>query len=399
MTFPMNWVDQVMEATAEAESPRSFVRWAALASIAAVVADRVYLDKFYYKLYPNVYVLLVAKSGLRKGFPAALAKTLVSLVDNTRVISGRNSIQAIIKDLATTVTRPKRAPLTKAHGFIISGELSTTFVEDPQTLTILTDLHDGHYHTEGWKNTLKGTGVESLKDISITLLGAINQTHFKDMVKRKDITGGFIARTIIVEESQRALKNPLIVPPKTLLNAAELVKYLVKLGDLNGQFTWDAEAADFYGEWYRTFEPESLEDDTGTANRIHDQILKVAMLVSLSRCPELILRKSDIEESMTLLEKAIETATGVTKGQGESDFGPKIKIVLDELEARENHTVTRSELLRKHWGDFTSIELTVIVGTLEQAKAITIRSEGKDEYYRATKKLLDEIEAFKGGVH
>lgn len=395
----MNWVDSVMEATAEAESPRAFIRWAALSSIAAVVADRVYLDKFYYKLYPNVYVLLVAKSGLRKGFPAALAKTLVSLVDNTRVISGRNSIQAIIKDLATTVTKPKKAPLTKAHGFIVSGELSTTFIEDPQTLTILTDLHDGHYHTEGWKNTLKGTGVESLKDISLSLLGAINQTHFKDMVKRKDITGGFIARTIIVEETQRALKNPLIVAPKNLLDVQKLVDYLRKLGDINGAFTWEAEAADFYGEWYKTFEPESLEDDTGTANRIHDQILKVAMLLSLARCPELILRRSDIEEAMTLLEKAIETATGVMKGQGESDFGPKIKIVLDELDSREGHTITRSELLRKHWGDFTSIELSIIIGTLEQAKAITVMTKGKDEHYRATKKLLDEIEAFKGGVH
>jgi hypothetical protein len=395
----MSWVDDVMAATAEAESPRSFVRWAALSSIAAVVADRVFLDKFYYKLYPNVYVLLVAKSGLRKGFPAALAKTLVTLVDNTRVISGRNSIQAIIKDLATTVTRPKQAPLTKAHGFIVSGELSTTFVEDPQTLTILTDLHDGHYHTEGWKNTLKGTGVESLKDISISLFGAINQTHFKDMVKRKDITGGFIARTIIVEESQRALKNPLIIAPKIELDVHKLVEYLRKLGDLNGKFAWDADAADYYGEWYRGFNPETLEDDTGTANRIHDQILKVAMLISLARCPELILRKSDIEEAMLLLEKAIETATGVTKGQGESDFGPKIKIVLDELEAQEDHTIRRSELLRKHWGDFTSIELTIIVNTLEQAKAITIQTKGKDEYYRATRKLLDEIEAFKGGVH
>ncbi len=395
----MNWIDSVMEATAEAESPRAFIRWASLSAIAAVVADRVYLDKFYYKLYPNVYVLLVAKSGLRKGFPAALAKTLVSLVDNTRVISGRNSIQAIIKDLATTVTKPKKAPLTKAHGFIVSGELSTTFVEDPQTLTILTDLHDGHYHTEGWKNTLKGTGVESLKDISITLLGAINQTHFKDMVKKKDITGGFIARTIIVEETQRALKNPLIVAPKNLLDVQKLVDYLRKLGDLNGTFSWDADAADFYGEWYKSFEPEALEDDTGTANRIHDQILKVAMLLSLSRCPELILRRSDIEDAMGLLEKAIETATGVTKGQGESDFGPKIKIVLDELESREDHTVMRSELLRKHWGDFTSIELSIIIGTLEQAKAITVQTRGKDEYYRATKKLLDEIEAFKGGVH
>ena len=395
----MSWIDDVMAATAESESPRAFLKWAALASIAAVVKDQIYLDKFYYKLYPNIYVLLVAKSGLRKGFPVALAKTLVTIVDNTRVISGRNSIQAIVRDLSTTITKPKCAPLTKAHGFIVSGELSTTFVEDPVVLTILTDLYDGHYHTEGWKNTLKGTGVDSLKDISVNLLGAINQVHFKDMVHHKDITGGFIARTIIVEETKRALKNPLIKAPKKALDVAELIGYLKEISKIEGAFKWSTGAAKYYEDWYATFNPEELEDDTGTANRIHDQILKVAMLISLARDTILILEQQDIEDAMDLLSGAIQAASGIGRGGGESDFSPKVRIVIDELTARKGNKILRSELLRRHWGDFTSIELTVIVITLEQAKAITIKQKPKDELYIATSLLMEQMEAFKGGVH
>lgn len=383
-----------MEATAEAETPRSFVKWAAISAISAVVADRVYLDKFYYKLYPNIYVLLIADSGLRKGFAAALSKTLVTLVDVTRVISGRNSIQAIVKDLSTTVTRPKRAPLTKSHGFIVSGELSTTFVDDPHTFTILTDLHDGHYHPEGWKNTLKGTGVESLKDVCLCMLGAVNPPLFKAMISKKDITGGFIARTIIVQETKRALKNSLVTAPKKKLEVVELVEHLKVISQLEGPFKWDPEAAMEFDRWYQHFEPETMGDETGTANRIHDQILKVAMLLSLAEGTSLVLRKEHIDGAKDLLVHAIREAGGIGKGQGLSDFGPKIKIVLDEITKAEDHKILRSVLLKNYWGDFTAAELDIIVSTLEQSKAVRVVKQGKDEVYVATQLLLDDLAAF-----
>ncbi len=203
----MNWIEEILLGTDEAESPKTFFFWSAIAAISAVMKNKVYLDKHFYKLYPNVYVFLVAKSGLRKGIPIAMAKALVKEVDNTRVISGRNSIQGIIKDLSITVTAPGKPPLRDACGFIVSGEFSTVLIKDPEALTILTDLYDGHYNKE-WKNTLKGTGVEELKGVNITVLGALNQTHFRDMISSREVTGGFIARTLIVEETKRARKNP-----------------------------------------------------------------------------------------------------------------------------------------------------------------------------------------------
>jgi len=386
----------VMEATAEAETPRSFIRWAALTSISAVVADRVYLDKFYYKLYPNLYVMLIAESGLRKGFAAALAKTLVTLIDNTRVISGRNSIEAIIKDLSTTVTKPKRAPLTKAHGFIVSGELSTTIIDNPIAFTILTDLHDGHYHTEGWKNTLKSSGVESLKDISVTLFGAVNPPLFKAMITKKDVTGGFIARTVIVEETERACKNPLTHAPKKMLDIGELLKHLKTLSSVEGQFHFAPGADDYFDKWYDEWKPEKMQDETGTANRIHDQILKVSMNLSLAEGTDLLIKISHIDAAMVLLSKAVQTAGGIGKGQGLTDFGPKIKLVLDEISKAEGHKVKRSTLLRKYWSDITAPELDVIIVTMEQSKAISVKkiAEGKDEVYSATPILLADLAVF-----
>jgi hypothetical protein len=132
----MNWLEEILRGTEEAESPRTFFFWSALAAVSAVVKNKVYLDRYFYKLYPNVYVLLVAASGLRKGIPIAMAKALVKEVDNTRVISGRNSVQGIIKDLSITVTSPGKPPLRDACGFIVSGEFSTVDITTPSGRTL-----------------------------------------------------------------------------------------------------------------------------------------------------------------------------------------------------------------------------------------------------------------------
>ena len=101
-----SWIDKLQEATAGAETPRSFIYWSAIATIAAVANNGVYLNrrdpetkKIIYRLSPNVFIMLIAESGLGKGLPVVLAKKFVQKVGKTRVISGRNSIQGIIQEL------------------------------------------------------------------------------------------------------------------------------------------------------------------------------------------------------------------------------------------------------------------------------------------------------------
>lgn len=384
----MGWIDDVLTATDEAETPQSFVRWACLASIAAVVRDRVYLDKFYYKLFPNLYVMMIASSGLRKGFAANLAQKLVTSVGCTKVMSGRSSIQSIVQQLGTAITRPKQPPLIKAHGFIVSGELSTTFVEDPHSFTILMDLHDGHYHRDGlaWKNTLKHSGIDELKDLSVSMFTMVNQTHLEDLLQKKDVTGGFLARNIIKVEKERHRVNPLTKAPDRLFNVSEFVPYLTKLSEIEGSFKWSTDGVALFERWYRNFKPEEQNDDTGTANRIHDQLLKVAMCLSLARDTKLILELEDITGALDLLDESVKTAKTLTRGTGgKSESAPKLKRFLDILESAQDQRYVRSALLREHWGDFNAMELDLIVNTLTQAKFIAITKKGsKDEEYAIT---------------
>ncbi len=389
MEATLSFLSNLECATQEFESPRRFFFWAGLAAISAVCKNRIWLDREP-KLYPNIYVMLVAASGLRKGHPVAIAKKLVKEVGNTRVISGRNSIQSIIKELSTTWASPGKPPCTDACGLIISGEMSTVLIREPEALTILTDLYDGHYNPD-WNYTLKGSGREELKGLGITMLGAINQTHLADMLDKKDISGGFMGRTLIVEEFERNCKNPI---PHMIVDIPMLAQPLKEIAKLEGCFTLTDDARKTYELWYERFEPEKRSDVTGTANRMHDHILKIAMLLALSREPKLIIEKEDVIKALDVCHNFERSAASVTKGKGNSDFAPKIRVFIDDLIAARGRYISRSALLTKRWGDFDALDLERMVLTLEQAGGLKKRTKGDDIQYAATAGLLDQYREF-----
>lgn len=394
----MRWIDQLLEATTENEAPPCFFYWAALAAIAAVVRKNVYLERFYYKLYPNIYVLFIARSGMRKGIPVALVKSLVSRVGCTRVVTGRNSIQAIITELSKAYTLESGEVIKPAHALIISGELASFLIKDPDALTILTELHDTHYHEPHWTNTLKTSGVEKLHEPCLTLLAATNETHFSEVVPAAAVEGGFIARTFLILAEKKGTPNPLTERPRQVPNIPELSKYLRELSSVKGEFRWSSEAKTIYDKWYFAYEEQEHSDTTGTAERIGDQVLKVGMLLSLSDSPELVLEGKHIKEA---LNKCLECVTGVkqvTMGSGKSPLAYQTKLVLRELINRPDHQIERRKVLQKYWGELDSFDLDRIAETLLGAGAISVQRHGSKILYTLKDSALEEYTKIKGMI-
>ena len=146
----------------------------------------------------------MGKSGLGKEFPVNLSKELVTRANVTRVIAGRSSIQAIIQELGTARTQKGQPPITDSRGFIVNGELSTAVIQDPDSLTVLTDLYD---NKSSWTNLLKGDGPKELKQPYITALFGSSPAHFYDSIPQVNIEGGYIGRNLLVFEEKRVVKR------------------------------------------------------------------------------------------------------------------------------------------------------------------------------------------------
>lgn len=375
----MGWLDDFLLATAEAESPRPFFYWSGLCALSAVVKRNVWVNRFYFKVYPNIYVMLVAQSGGRKGLPIMLAQNLVKVIDNTRIISGQNSIEGVISQLAQAY-RSNNGLITDSCALLSSDEFSNLLLDNPQALTILTQLYDGNFH-ESWKKSLKNSGVETLKEINLTLLGGSNEALLNETVREKDIEGGFIGRTMVIYERKRALKNDLTEEPEHPYNPENLVTYLREVSKVKGEFRYSDDGKRVFRDWYKAWEPEEMEDKTGTLVRLDTHVLKIAMLLSLSRKLDLVLEKQDIEEAIEVCLDRVRKSSRVSKGKGKSEIADQTKIIIIALYDAPGKKLERQDILRRYWMDIDKFALDRIVESLETAGIIrTLRENGKFYY-------------------
>lgn len=421
----MNFIDQVVEQHKEFESPLNFWRWAAIASISAVVKDNVYLNQHMFNMYPNIYVMFHADSGMKKGPPVNLAKKLVTKVGNTKVISGRSSIQGILKEMSLSETRPGQPAVNrKATAFICSSELSSSIVEDKVATTILTDLYDRNYNADAWKSLLK-MEVFDLKDPTITMLTATNESHSNDFFTQKDVSGGYFARTFIIHEKSENRVNSLLVPPTIIPDYDGLVLYLKKISELNGEFIplgskqqsdyhaigienpysrsmeYFTPAGATYEHWYRDFATtrQGIKDSTGTLNRFGSSVIKVAMLLSLAEKPELIISDSAMLQAIDMCEKLVGNIRKVTLGRTESEGtnAERKILLLNELLSRETHSISRVELHKKFWIQGNVKEWDDCIVSFAENKMIDIVNYGGEYIYQMTPHAIVEFQKFLSG--
>jgi hypothetical protein len=418
----MNWVEHLVDEHKEFESPLSFWRWAGIATISAVIKDNVWINRgSLYDLYPNIYVMFHADSGLKKGPAVSAAKRLVKEVNNTRIISGRSSIQGILKDLGTAYTQPGGIVIKGSVAFICSSELSSSIVEDKVATTILTDLYDRQYNVGEWRSLLKMESFD-LQSPCITMLTATNEAHSDAFFVRRDIKGGYFARTFIIYESEPNRINSLLVPPAEVVDYKKDAEYLKTLAKLKGPFRplgsrvptdectfeyrdlvtgmigYYTTAGLIYQKWYDEFSLalRQTKDPTGTLNRFGDSVLKVAMLLSLSREPNLFISEEAMNEAIFYCEQLVGNVRKATLGKTDDEGSNAVRktLLLTELIGRDNHMISRTQLNRKYWIQGTAVEWDECITSFEAAGIIRIETIGNQVVVKMTDEAAVEYAHF-----
>ena len=388
----MTFIDAIVDQHKEFESPISFWYWSALASVSAVLKDNVWIDRFIYKLYPNIYVMLHADSGLKKGPPIALARRLTKGLTHTYV--GRSSIQGILKDMGSTESVRGGKLLDKMKCFICSSELTSSIVDDKVALTILTDLYDRNYNEGDWKSLLKMEHF-SLQSPTVTMLTGTNEAQGEEFFLKKDIQGGYFARTFIIHETKRNKVNSLMFKPDILPNDSELREYLKQISTLKGEVEIESTARKYYDKWYNDFvhavDSQQIRDPTGTLNRFGDSVLKVALVTALAKRPELVIKATDIEEAIEQCERLVGNVRRTTMGRGKSGWANEKALAMIELIDRPDHKISRRQLNKKYWANANSDEWDTIMDSLEVAGIVKKVLINNELIYEMPEEQVDEI--------
>lgn len=388
----MSFISDYLEHTKEYESPRSFWKWSAYCAIAAVLRDNVYKrlgDSF---VYPNFYVLLLATSAEhRKGKPVILCESLVTKVHNTKIISGRSSIQAILDELARSEMNATTGQTLKGgSAFFSVPELSAGIVNDPEAVKILTDIYD---FRENYASRLRGTGTFHIKNVCFTMMAASNEELLKDVYDTKALFGGLIGRTFLVKPDEFRPGNSLFEIQDKSDSYVKLLEQLERIANIFGEFILEKDAIDTYNKWYHPFRESyrNRSDKSGVSGRIHTSIFKLAMILCVNETIDIHIHKRHIDEAITECMLLIPNYQSYVMGGGKSALAEVSTIVITAIYEAPNHTISRKDLLQRNWSSFDAETLDKISLTLSQAEMIkeVMTQDGLE--YKMTEKCIEVL--------
>lgn len=384
-----SWIEDLISEHQVVETPVSFIYWSLMFVISSAAANQYTLRTLSGRVtyHPNLYIMLLADSGIGKGYPINLAKRILQEADITRVIAGRSSIQAIIKEGATTRSVAGKAVITDSRMAIINGELSAAIIGDPQALEILTDLFDRNYQEKGWVNLLKGDGAEKLKDPYVSCLFGSSPAHFYNVIPQHNIEGGYVARNLIVYEEKRARNLDLLDGKEESLGddwftscvIPKFVPHIIKIATNKARLVTDDNARNLFNVWRRDWREKQLKlnDKTGFANRLPDHVIKVAMCLCLARYDNnSIITEEDIVQSIEKVSALTYANQKATEGTGLDVLAAQTKKVVNHLISAKDNQLLRRELLILGYGDFSPDILDKIIDSLLEMRWVSRQKVG-----------------------
>ena len=332
-----NFLRDYREFTSGNEAHPTYHLFSSLIALSSIVSRRVWLDMDYFTIYPNLYVVLVGPPGNRKSSAMSTTKSLLRDLKTIPFSGECISKEKLVEEMVAQERAMDNLPDTFKDKRVYSPmtvcvtELSEFLaISQAGMIGFLTDVYDQDFYEFKTKNK----GVAIVTGPFLNLLACTTPEWITTYLRSDIISGGFSRRTLFVYETEKAARIPFPkVTPEMRKAWGRVLDYAQRLLLVRGPFTFHKEAKDFYAEWYINLKVPSDENTVGYYETKHIQMLKVAMLVSLSESTELILHKRHLDTALAFLSLVETNLSRVFQSMGRNLLNSTATKVLDILRA------------------------------------------------------------------
>jgi len=336
-----SFLDKYLRYTSKQESPAEFHLWVAMTIVAAALGRKCFINRGYYRLFPNLFTILVAGSArCRKSTSINIGMPLLKGVPTTRVVSGKITPEKFIEEIAPV------AGGSPPNILVHSGELSVFLTKQQYgepLIHILTDMYDC---PKEWAYKTKNRGQVLLNDLFLCIIAATTPDGIAKGIPASALEEGFASRVLFVYQADTPRRNamPSLSDEEDRLGQA-LAEELAEIGKLEGEFTLDKEARAWFIDWYETklVAPADKRLE-GFYGRKHDHLLRIGMILAGS-AHSLVIEQAQLEAALLALEGVEQNAPSALAEIGGDQITQFLTraVVLCERSRRISH----SELLRK----------------------------------------------------
>jgi hypothetical protein len=386
-----DWLTAFIEYTScNTEPPEMYRLWAGVSTIAAALQRKCKLEWGMLTFYPNLYIVLVGPSGIRKGTAMSPAQ---DMLDNLGIKMAAEAItrEALIRELKNANSNESDITTGKMlfHSSltIFSPEL-TVFLgyNNEQLMSDLTDWYDCR---NKWTYRTKNMGTDEIVGVFVNLIGATTPDLIKATMSLKAIGGGLTSRIIFVYEQDegKACPAPFLTDASIGLRE-QLQMDLEQIHMLSGRFQVTEGFLSMWTEWYvQQHSNPPFEDKlfSGYIKRRPNHVMKLSMVLNASRTDNMIIESTDLERAIKLLEKTERNMLNTFAGVGKYSHADTLTQVMNEIGMRDEEGISREELTFLFRNDANRMILREIIDTLNNMGWLDVITKDGEEFYKHRK--------------
>lgn len=384
------WLDKYLEYVSETEAPDNYRYWCGISALATTLKRSVYVSRgAHLKIYPNHYIILVGPPGVGKGTAMNPAIELIKEANVAHYMEDRISAEKAVENLANGFMAPHAHGGTLNMGkdhcaTAVASELSIFLSTSDWMLPLLCTMWD---RNEFCYDTKKN-GQITIKGLSFGLLGGCTPDYIRRINRdvMAAVAGGFTARSIF---SWASKKGKTIAWPDTDVSALRdpLINDLRHIAQTcHGEFAFTPAAKKKFIEFYEDNDAANVDESefesevlTNFRARMWSHVVKLAMILSISRSDDLIIELEDLDKAIKEIWDVFKSLDVTFRGVGESDLVEAMDRVMQFIE--QKGTCSRSAIMRYNYRHITDEDLTRVLITLTGMGFCIEKTQGRDYVY------------------
>lgn len=376
-----NFLKKYVSILEDTEVPPRFAIWCGLSAISAMLERRIWADMGIYKVFPNMFVILIAESGrARKSTAIKITKRLLHATDpGPRLIAQKITPEALIAALRSERTDEEARLMGETCGGIIIADELMTLVNRKSYDTGLASLFIPFYDCEDkFEYQTRSHGTETVNYSHLSILAASTINSIREAIPASAIGDGFTSRVLFIYTD--------VIPPPvawTEFDAAkaqtmeELTRYLQGITSLSGRVDFTDEAKEFFIQEYDRFYIDSPFYDIpqlrAYSSRRHTHLIKVAICLMVCETPtSLSLKRKYLIGAKEIIEDAETQMPLVLQQIVTTDVGALTEQVFQIIASQA--PVLRGDVMRHFTHKIDHDALKKILETLMQAGKIVTDS-------------------------
>jgi hypothetical protein len=322
------------------EAPTFFHRWAAIASVGALLGRRFYIEHGQFRINPNIYCMLIGNAGTKKSTAIKIARKLVQSSGYQFLGPKKITKEKFFIKLAEQ-SKPQEddildmnlfgSPtdqLNESQMFIAADEFNEFFGNDVMSfVSTLGDMWDW----EGpYENEVKNSTSSYLYNPTISILGGNTPTGFAEAFPSRIIGQGFFSRLLLVYAEPSGVKITWPRRP-TDEETAQILEWLFRFQQLTANVSLTAGARLLLDKIYQNWKGVDDVRFESYSNRRFAHLLKLCLIHTAVRLGTSI-QEDDIVYANTVLthtEHLMPKALGEFGKARNADVSHKVIQVID----------------------------------------------------------------------